>query len=68
MTHYLQAIVDKLSLLLSVHMYWHKNAEEDLVNLWMREKLVEVADKLEIWNRCNTMVKQASPYCQFANL
>lgn len=33
---------------LPVHMYWHKNADEDLVNLWMREKLVEVADKLGI--------------------
>lgn len=32
--------------LLPVHMYWHKNADDDLVNLWMREKLLEVANKL----------------------
>ncbi len=31
---------------LPVHMYWHKNADEDLVNIWMREKLLEVANKL----------------------
>ncbi|AXT39732.1 LysR family transcriptional regulator [Alteromonas sp. BL110] len=31
---------------LPVHMYWHKNADDDLVNLWMRKKLVEVANKL----------------------
>ncbi|APD94721.1 LysR family transcriptional regulator [Alteromonas mediterranea] len=31
---------------LPVHMYWHKNADDDLVNIWMREKLLEVANKL----------------------
>lgn len=31
---------------LLVHMYWHKNADEDLVNIWMREKLLEVTNKL----------------------
>ncbi|MDY6976581.1 MAG: LysR family transcriptional regulator [Pseudomonadota bacterium] len=31
---------------LPVHMYWHKNADEDLVNIWMREKLLEVTNKL----------------------
>jgi len=29
---------------LPVHMYWHKNADEDLVNVWMREKILEVAN------------------------
>ncbi|MBR9895152.1 MAG: LysR family transcriptional regulator [Alteromonas sp.] len=31
---------------LPVHMYWHKHADDDLVNLWMREKLPEVATKM----------------------
>lgn len=31
---------------LPVHMYWHKNADDDLVNIWMREKLLKVANKL----------------------
>jgi DNA-binding transcriptional LysR family regulator len=31
---------------LPVHMYWHKHADEDLVNVWMRDKLLEVANKL----------------------
>jgi len=31
---------------LSVHLYWHKNADNDLVNVWMRDKLIEVTKKL----------------------
>ena len=31
---------------LPVHLYWHKHADDDLVNLWMREKLPEVATKM----------------------
>ena len=31
---------------LPVHMYWHKHADEDLVNVWMRDRLLDVASKL----------------------
>lgn len=31
---------------LPVHMYWHKQAEHDPINGWMREKLLGIADKL----------------------
>jgi len=27
-------------------MYWHQQADEDLVNKWMREKLLALADEL----------------------
>jgi len=32
--------------LMPIHMYWHKQADEDLVNKWMREKLLALADEL----------------------
>ncbi len=31
---------------LPVHMYWHKQAEQDPVNGWMREKLIKIAKQL----------------------
>ena len=31
---------------LPVHMYWHKQAEHDPINGWMREKLLGIAEKL----------------------
>jgi DNA-binding transcriptional LysR family regulator len=31
---------------LPVHMYWHKQAEHDPINGWMREKLLGIADQL----------------------
>ncbi|WP_440877114.1 LysR family transcriptional regulator [Thalassotalea sp. PLHSN55] len=31
---------------LPVHMYWHKQAEHDPLNGWMREKLLKIADEL----------------------
>jgi DNA-binding transcriptional LysR family regulator len=31
---------------LPVHMYWHKHADDDLVNKWMRSKLMSVAKAL----------------------
>lgn len=33
---------------LPVHMYWHKSAEQDLVNAWMRKKLVGIAHQLQL--------------------
>ena len=32
--------------LMPIHMYWHKQADEDLVNKWMREKLLALANEL----------------------
>jgi len=31
---------------LTVHMYWHKQAEHDPVNGWMRNKLLAIAKEL----------------------
>jgi len=33
---------------LPVHMYWHKNAEQDPVNGWMRDKLKNIARELNL--------------------
>lgn len=33
---------------LPVHMYWHKQAENDLVNRWMRDKLFAIAKALNL--------------------
>lgn len=33
---------------LPVHMYWHKQAEQDPVNTWMREKLFNIAEQLNL--------------------
>jgi len=32
--------------LMPVHMYWHEQADDDLVNSWMREKLLGLAQQL----------------------
>jgi hypothetical protein len=31
---------------LAVHMYWHKQAEEDPVNQWIRTKLLNISAQL----------------------
>ena len=31
---------------LPVHMYWHKQAENDPINGWMRTKLLAIANEL----------------------
>lgn len=31
---------------LAVHMYWHKQSDNDLVNRWVRDKLMDVANEL----------------------
>ena len=33
---------------LPVHMYWHRQAEQDPVNTWMREKLFNIAEQLNL--------------------
>lgn len=33
---------------LPVHMYWHKQAEQDPVNIWMRKKLFSIAEQLNL--------------------
>ena len=55
-SRYAQQFVDKFDIAaspiplsitpLAVHMYWHKQSDNDLVNSWMRDKLMDVANGL----------------------